>query len=121
MALIHPEHYKHSEAAVSIRGPRHFDVELVHSGVQCGAVRLWGFSCGVTVEGRVCGDHLFPYSMGGPTVATNKMLLCAVHNRMKSSDVHVFPWENGEPVWLSQVLIQVRKTLARNRLRSHLT
>lgn len=115
LALIHPEHYKHFEPQESIQGRRQFDFEVAQGNARCYADRLWGCACKSKIDGRVCGDHLFPYSLGGPTIASNKMLLCSVHNRMKSFDIHVYPWEMGEPVWLPDVIERIRIVMTRKR------
>ena len=50
-------------------------------------------------EGAMEYDYLFPFALGGPTIARNRVPLCREHNAIKGSDVHLFPWEQGEPPW----------------------
>lgn len=114
LSLVHPDHYSHIEGQQAVQGPRQFDAEIAQGNARCYADRLWGDNCNVRINGRICGDHLFPYSLGGPSVATNKMLLCPIHNRMKSADIHVYPWELGEPPWLAQILERVCRLMSRN-------
>ncbi len=42
-------------------------------------------------------------------------LLCSVHNRMKSADIHVYPWEMGEPSWLIHILGNIQTIMSRKR------
>jgi hypothetical protein len=57
----------------------------------------------VAAPARSC-DHLFPRALGGPTDARNRLTLCDWHNTAKSMDVHIFPWEEGLPPWVLDVL-----------------
>lgn len=114
IVLIHPEHYSveiNDSYECPIRGPRAFSVEIGLQNRACGARIVWGYDCpfGNNHSRGLAADHLFPYSFGGPTLATNKIYLCNEHNNMKSSDLHFYPWEGPEPVWLSEVLRRVAK------------
>ena len=112
IALVHPEHYGHLDPESAIRGPRSFTPEIGLAGVKCGVELFWGYACGHSLEGQVVGDHIFPYSLGGPTVGSNKVHLCVLHNQMKSNDVHVFPWETAELPWLPICLKAIRRLKA---------
>ena len=69
----------------------------------CESARLWGYPC--PFEGaQSAADHLYPKSLGGPTVAENRLTLCRWHNTAKSMDVHIFPWEEGVLVWVPRIL-----------------
>jgi hypothetical protein len=56
---------------------------LNRAGGRCEAafVLFWGRCGSPAVE----VDHVFPYSKGGPTVASNGQALCKSHNRRKGS------------------------------------
>lgn len=109
LVLVHPDHYAELDLGNTIRGPRQFVEEVGVSSVGCAVNVFWGYPCTSSKVGTVVGDHLFPYSLGGPTVATNKIHLCALHNQMKSNDVHVFPWEAPAPTWLPNCLDSIRR------------
>ena len=105
LALAHPDHYRNLSNNLGIRGARAFAQEIRQGETKCLATVWWGYECNLTTG--ISADHLFPYSLGGPTVGTNKIYLCSLHNQMKSNDVHLFPWEQGEPVWLADTLKSV--------------
>lgn len=69
----------------------------------CGARRLWGYACPFE-RAEIAADHLFPRSLGGPTDPRNRLTLCRWHNTAKSMDIHIYPWEEGIPEWLPQLL-----------------
>jgi hypothetical protein len=103
LALVYPRHYEDLVSAEKVRGPRHFDAEIGKE--PCRAEIIWGYRCNAQAASA---DHLFPYSLGGPTIASNKVHLCRFHNEMKSNDIHLFPWELGRPLWLAQCLQAIR-------------
>lgn len=109
LALLHPLHLEeldlpaHKTVGViqrSLQGPRAFSSTL--GGNLCQSVNIWGYGC--ELSGEIQQDHLFPYSLGGPTIGTNRIYLCKYHNMVKTSDIHCYPWESTdkwvEP-WLS--------------------
>jgi hypothetical protein len=100
MALCHPG-WLPAERWDEVYGPRSFPG--VASG-RCEASRLWGYECDLAPEGTFHADHVFPRSFGGPTRAVNRLVLCPTHNAIKGPDVHVYPWEQGEPVWMRELL-----------------
>lgn len=108
LALIHPDHFfdiEHLRDSCPVRGVRKFPIEPGMSDKECGCKDVWGYSCPIHSGGQaIAADHLFPFSFGGPTLASNKLYLCSRHNLMKGSDLHCFPWELGEPRWLSALL-----------------
>jgi hypothetical protein len=54
-------------------------------------------------------DHLWPHSLGGPTIPLNKLTLCSQCNTQKSNSPLLFPGRNV-PRWLRlQVLALVNK------------
>ena len=74
-------------------------------------IEIWLSACPLENQDVVHVDHLFPYSLGGPTLAANQLFLCPVHNRAKASDIHLFPWELGEPGWLRRQVERIRSLL----------
>jgi hypothetical protein len=72
----------------------------------CGAKSLWGYDCPLG-EQTIESDHVFPKALGGPADGTNQIWLCRLHNRWKGSDLLPFPWEDGEPRWLSDQVARI--------------
>lgn len=107
LALAHPQSYPELGDGIDIRGKRGFQPQRNRHGVRCSSELIWGYECTLDAI-ELTADHLFPWSMGGPTAASNQLVLCHYHNLVKTSDVHVYPWELGEPTWLRSLL----KTLA---------
>ena len=103
LALVHPAHLAESPHADHVRGPRSFVERTSAEWAQCQSVTVWGYECPISSD-RFEADHLFPYKAGGPTTAENRIWLCPEHNRVKSSDVHLFPWETRLPSWTSERL-----------------
>lgn len=74
-----------------IQGPRTFTGKVQLPS--CQAIDIWGYDCPFD-QADLVNDHLFPYSLGGVTSdAYNLRVLCHWHNQIKSSDIHVYPWE----------------------------
>ena len=99
LALLHPEHLAEldlpphrSEDSLQrlMQGVRAFPASIIASN-SCQADLLWGYKC--ELHGEIQQDHLFPYSLGGPSIAQNRVFLCKYHNMVKSSDIHCYPWE----------------------------
>ena len=113
MVLVHPAFYEDREAKVgqSIRGPRSFSSTAGQHAAVCMADQIWLSACPLENPEVLHSDHLFPYSLGGPTLAENQLFLCPVHNRSKASDIHLFPWERGEPNWLATQVERIRNLL----------
>lgn len=111
MALIHPRHYEQVSITNQIRGNRAFPKEKGMINIKCSADVIWGYSCSIELAGGMYADHLFPYSLGGPTISNNKLYLCELHNQLKGNDIHIYPWEEGEPDWLKGLLFRINKLL----------
>ena len=113
MVLVHPDFYEEREAKVeqSIRGRRTFSSTTGRHVAACMSDQIWLSACPLDNPEVVHSDHLFPYSLGGPTIAANQLFLCPVHNRSKASDIHLFPWERGEPSWLATQVERIRNLL----------
>lgn len=114
LALLHPEHISNldlpshknvSQITQDVQGPRSFPSGI--AAEKCKAHLIWGYNC--SLDGELQQDHLFPYSLGGPTYGGNRITLCRYHNMVKSNDIHCFPWE-GFDTWIAPWLEnQVRK------------
>ena len=113
MVLIHPSFYecREAEAGQSIRGNRGFTATAGLNVAGCMADRIWLSVCPLAKPDVLHSDHLFPYSLGGPTIAENQLFLCSVHNHAKANDIHLFPWERGEPSWLGMQVERIRRLL----------
>ena len=79
------------------------------SNLKCQAQQIWGYEC--TFESPIEKDHFFPYSKGGPTLQENLLFLCKTHNRMKGSDIHLYSWSKGKPIWFDELLDKIVKYL----------
>ncbi len=55
------------------------------------------------IRGKCEADHFWPNSLGGPSMLSNRLILCRFHNGMKSNDIDVFLWAKV-PDWLEQYL-----------------
>jgi hypothetical protein len=76
----------------------------------CSCSLIWGYPCHLT-RPQVVADHVFPYSFGGPSTGDNKIFLCGLHNSVKGADIHLFPWERGEPIWLNPLLSRLKQRM----------
>jgi len=80
------------------RGKRQFPAASRSRAGSCEIFRLLpGAECTINEEGREF-DHVWPYSLGGPTVSSNRTRLCATHNQVKSAFVLLAMDE--QPEWL---------------------
>lgn len=113
MVLVHPTFYEHlgANARKSIQGRRTFPDTAGQRAADCMADQIWLSACPLENLEVVHADHVFPYSLGGPTVAANQLFLCPVHNRAKAGDIHLFPWERDEPTWLASQVDRIRSFL----------
>ena len=103
LALAHPRHLVDVDDAAFIRGRRQFNERTSAEWCRCQSVLVWGYDCPISAT-TFQADHLFPFEAGGPTTVDNRIWLCPAHNRVKSSDVHLFPWEEPVPGWLAPKL-----------------
>ena len=111
LALVHPLNIQGDQTGSC--GPRQFREDPAHQFQICQCEIYWQVVCERREVQQLFADHVFPYSLGGPTVPENRMMLCGAHNRMKSNDIHLFPWERGLPVWFPSLLsrIESRRSL----------
>ena len=107
MALIHPAMWDVVGQRQFVQGDRRFKMGPHQRQGACQAIRVWGYACDLPRDENLQLDHGFPYSLGGPTDPANCLILCALHNAMKGSDVHQFPWELGAPAWLNAVVTRI--------------
>jgi hypothetical protein len=108
MVLLHPWHYEGVRGTSDPRGNRRFGAE-VGQRLRCDAPTFWGMECAFGYP--PVADHVFPYSLGGPTVGGNRAVLCQIHNQMKSNDLHVFPWERPTPAWVPDTIERIALVL----------
>ena len=99
LALAHPDHYIDAPHAAIIRGAMRFSERESAEWCGCQSMVVWGYECPLK-HTKLEADHLFPYAAGGATVSENRIWLCSYHNRAKSNDIHMYPWEQGEPKWV---------------------
>lgn len=110
MTLLDPHWLPAGVSQLEAQGPRTFP-GLGRSDAACDAAVIWGYPCDLARLSRTQFDHLFPYALGGPTIAANHLRLCQVHNRVKGADVHLFPWERGEPTFLPSHLARLARLI----------
>lgn len=100
--LAHPSWLVNPGRQEQVQGKRSFDRTRTSGVTRCRADVYWGYEC--TLGEDVQFDHVFPYAFGGPTSSDNRLPLCAVHNACKGHDVHLYPWPDTAPAWLSDQL-----------------
>lgn len=108
-SLVLPEHLSRECIQRKLQGPRSF-VSNLCSVNKCGSKLLWNYEC--PLSGNIQQDHLFPHSLGGPTVPTNRIHLCRYHNMVKTCDIHCFPWEEADKwckPWLGMQISKLRR------------
>lgn len=112
-SLINPDHFRELVNVRDVLGNRSFNQDLVIESIDCQSRKMWGYDCNVQERSHVGmnADHLFPYSLGGPTLGGNKIYLCSVHNEMKGNDIHLYPWEAPTPEWLQQIISSIHHFL----------
>ena len=115
LSLLHPSHLEQlslpsylsgGRARTEIQGPRSFAPGP--SRKPCQSSLLWGYECPLD-QSASQEDHLFPYSLGGPTVGGNRISLCRYHNMVKTCDIHCFPWEVADGRCESWIDLQINK------------
>ena len=113
LVLVHPRYYidRETEVGKSIRGIRKFDNVTGRDVSRCMAEQVWLSTCTLQNSEELHSDHWFPFSLGGPTLADNQLYLCPIHNYSKGSDVHLFPWERGKPVWFERQVERIQRLI----------
>jgi hypothetical protein len=107
LLLVHPMWLADESRRESVYGGRRFERLRDPALYRCHAEAVWGYQCKAQHQAFQL-DHRFPYAFGGPTEAANRLPLCSAHNATKSSDVHLYSWEEGEPRWLGPLLRRLR-------------
>ncbi|GLS89938.1 hypothetical protein GCM10007916_10050 [Psychromonas marina] len=119
LALLHPQHLEEIDLPChlsklkvqeKIQGKRGFPSN--NQNESCNSKLIWGYTC--SLPGKMQQDHLFPYSLGGPTIGANRISLCSYHNMVKSSDIHSYPWEdlmNKPGLWLDAQVERLYKDI----------
>lgn len=104
LVLIHPNWYANSEcvAECSVRGKRRFNFNST-GGKPCQSQAIWGYPCPFESD-PIHLDHLFPWSLGGPTDPSNAIWLCRRHNSAKGSDWHLSVQPVGSLNWFNSTL-----------------
>jgi hypothetical protein len=108
MVLVHPRFYKDIDTDWEPRGTRSFESIVVTGASKCQSEILWLYKCESSISIVFHGDHLWPRGLGGPTVSSNKAILCDMHNFIKGMDIHNYPWEQGIPDWYEGLLEQIK-------------
>lgn len=110
MTLLNPRHWNHIAPRDAVLGKAQFsNVEL--SDAKCDGIKIWGYECPLDSQ-AIHIDHVFPYSLGGPTILENALFLCATHNIAKSADIHLIPWEEGFS-WMPGLLAKIFQLIKR--------
>lgn len=117
LALVHPQHWEGQTTPDRMLGPRAFRTPTLNGTRYCAAADYWGIQCPTRGNRNVAivADHAWPYSLGGPTHVANIRWLCRRHNAVKSSDVHLYPWEGLWPDWLNELLGKVDRIRTSHR------
>ena len=110
LILVHPEWYGGNSTfgrTCPVRGDRSYKMLHPPAGTECGSLELWGYACPISGQ-PLQPDHRFPFALGGPTVPTNAIWLCAPHNAAKSADWHLEDREPAQIPWFLSVLEAIR-------------
>jgi hypothetical protein len=112
LVLVHPSWYTDIiyktvdsvARSCPIRG-EHFNFPIP-SNTECASDAYWGYACPFSQSETLHRDHIFPYSLGGPSVPSNCKFLCKLHNSWKGHDFHMLD-SDEQPDWLDQVLAHI--------------
>ena len=58
------------------------------------------------IRGKCQADHIWPHSLGGPSIMENRLILCSYHNCSKSNSIFNKFWLSY-PIWLNQYLLKI--------------
>ena len=112
LALIHPDYrYDIHGQSIVIRDSQRSKFKPRVTSERCKINELiQGVKCPYQSSfEKSVADHLWPHSLGGPTIPLNKLTLCSQCNTQKSNSPLLFPGRNV-PRWLRlQVLALVNK------------
>ena len=113
LSLIHPDfYYRKGEAfheSLPWRKKSSFTAGIRNTSM-CSIDKLTMVDCLFNempeIRGKVEADHIWPNSLGGPSILDNRLLLCKYHNGMKSNDISNFTWEHP-PSWVGKYLLEI--------------
>jgi len=112
LALIHPEFYfSHTGRSIIANIPWKTNGSNFYNGISkvdnCKSEVLNGKKCEFNdfpeIRLKCHADHVWPNSLGGPSILDNRLILCRFHNTMKSNSINYFNW-TVFPVWLKSYL-----------------
>jgi hypothetical protein len=102
MALIHPEFPDCGKPS------RTGFIRSLSDNCQLGKI-VMGAECLNPAEEK---DHIWPLSLGGSTIDSNRADLCTNCNRGKGSTVvGYFPWTGKTPEWVIQKIFKIRSNI----------
>lgn len=113
LSLIHPDfYYRRGESFqdnLNWKKKSDFTAGIRNTSI-CSISKLTKIDCLFNdipeIRGKVEADHIWPNSLGGPSILDNRLLLCRFHNGMKSNDISNFTWDT-EPSWLKKYLYEI--------------
>jgi len=101
-ALINPKNFENDvlineelmkKFKKEIQGNSFYPRKYIDESSKCDSEKFWGTECRTNCK-EMHLDHIFPYSLGGPTARRSNMTpLCASHNMMKSTNIYCYHWE----------------------------
>ncbi len=113
LVLIHPRWYNPNTKITNcgVRGRRRRDLKLTGQE-PCDSIKNWDYECPFDKPKIMC-DHIFPWSLGGPSLPNNTAYLCQFHNLLKGPDIHHLELneDNYNFGWFPEILERVRKQL----------
>ena len=113
LALIHPDFYfregKTFEKNLPWRKDNHF-TKGITDNAKCQSGKYTKIECLFNsmrnVRGKCEADHYWPNSLGGPSVLSNRLILCRFHNSIKTNNTYFFNW-NEIPLWLRSYIEKI--------------
>ena len=114
LVLVHPRWYEPNTKVKNckVRGKRDRKVNK-HFREVCESIKFWNYECPFD-DPDIKIDHVFPWSLGGPSEPSNSAYLCEYHNLLKGPDIHHLELseDNFNFGWFPETLEKVRKKLA---------
>ena len=113
LALIHPDFYysgrKSFENNIPWRKDNQFTKGITETN-KCQAGKYTKIECIFNsmrdIRGKCEADHHWPNSLGGPSILSNRLILCRYHNSIKTNNTYFFNW-NEIPSWLKNYLEKI--------------
>jgi hypothetical protein len=115
LALIHPRFRFKSGDSIRQQLPIGADQDF-HTGINDSSPCEWkeveGVACfferGRSSGERCQADHMWPLSLGGPSIRENRRVLCAYHNLTKGNSITHFNW-SYIPSWLPRMIRDIER------------